>query len=289
VTTTTRASSPSRSDFDISGETSRPAAYAIKGAVQSAIRRAHHLLRQGPLESRLALYFHHLDTDHWGEFRQCMEYFKQRSYRSVDAPGFVAARPDDRCLFVSFDDNFHSWHEALPMLGSLNITATFYVNTLPFANEPRGAELYMRRLRLPSHLPTLTRAQLKDIRSAGHTIGCHSHSHYILSRLPPELWDAEIVGSKRQLEDIAGVPVSDFAWPYGMRHYFSEPLRQYCVGAGFKTIANAISGCQKIAGRDPLNIYRTEWKFGLSIAQNIANLRVDGRTYAALTGRSVIA
>lgn len=44
-----------------------------------------------------------------------------------------------------------------------------------------------------------------------------------------------------------------------MRRHFSDELRQYCIAVGFKTIASAMPGCQVIAARDPLDIYRTDW------------------------------
>ena len=90
------------------------------------------------------------------------------------------------------------------------------------------------------------------------------------------------------LEDITAAPVQHFAWPYGMRRYFSEALRAYCKAIGFKTIANAIPGCQRRAAADPMNIFRTDWRLGKPLAYNFTNLGIDGRVFAALFGRSVI-
>jgi hypothetical protein len=110
----------------------------------------------------------------------------------------------------------------------------------------------------------------------------------MLSSLTPGDWDQEIRGSKLALEAVLGHNVCDFAWPYGMRRHFSEPLRRYCSDIGFKTIANAIPGCQKIVERDPLNIHRSDWHFGVSLENNIAHLCVDARLFAWITGRSVL-
>ena len=73
-----------------------------------------------------------------------------------------------------------------------------------------------------------------------------------------------------------------------MRRHFSEPLRNYCKEIGFKTIANAIPGCQHKTDVDPMNIFRTDWRFGRPLSYNLTNLSIDGRAYAALFGRSVI-
>ena len=263
---------------------------ALKRAAQSGIRLAHCLFMRRPLETRLALCFHQLEPEHWDEFRACILYFKERGYRAVSASDFVAAQSEDRCLFISFDDSFLSWHQALAMLRSLDVTATFYVNTLPLRDvaKPTDIERYRRRLRVTTHVQPLACEELREIRAAGHRIGCHSHSHYILSRLPRDMWSEEILGSKQMLETILGEPVDDFSWPYGMRRHFSAELRRYCASIGFKTIANDMSGCQRIAGRDPLNVFRTDWRFGASLRHNLANLQIDGQSYASLTGGSVI-
>ena len=73
-----------------------------------------------------------------------------------------------------------------------------------------------------------------------------------------------------------------------MRRHFSEPLRNYCKEIGFKTIANAIPGCQHKTDVDPMNIFRTDWRFGGPLTYNLTKLSIDGRAYAALFGRSVI-
>ena len=279
-----------RHSFDVSDTVANPSVRALKSAVQSGIRFAHGLVGQRALETRIALYFHQLEAEHWDEFRACVSYFKERSYRFVTPSEFLAASPSDHCLFLSFDDNFRSWHQALGILRDLAVTATFNVNTLPFRDvaPPAEVERYLRRLRHPLSRQTLSLEELKAIHAAGHTIGCHSHSHFVLSQLPRALWDEEIASSRHCLEGILGVPVTDFSWPYGMRGHFSSELRSYCSGIGFKTLANAIPGCQSIAGRDPLNIFRTGWRFDVPLEHNLTNLRINGRLYAALTGRSVI-
>ena len=267
-----------------------PTRRVLKRAAHGGIRLAHSALMRRPLESRLAIYFHQLEPRHWNAFRQAIGHFTAQGYRTVGPDGFVAAQPGDRCLFLSFDDNFRFWHQALDMLRELNVTATFYVNTSPFRDVASGAEIerYLQRLAMPAHHQTLTRDELKAIRDAGHVIGCHSHSHDVLSQLPRDRWNDEIRASKDILETLLGQRISDFSWPFGMRRHFSPELRRYCSGLGFTTIASAISGCQKIAASDPLNIHRTDWRLSRSLGHNLVNLRIDGRAYAAVTGGSVI-
>jgi peptidoglycan/xylan/chitin deacetylase (PgdA/CDA1 family) len=66
-----------------------------------------------------------------------------------------------------------------------------------------------RRFRL------LNRAELKQLESTGMTIGAHSMSHPLFSRLPPELARAEMTESRACLETVLGKRVWAFAYPFG--------------------------------------------------------------------------
>lgn len=278
------------SAYDIADEAAHSGPPAYKALILSGIRFAHKVARSRPLEPKLALYFHQLDRHHWSEFEHAVRYFQERGYETVSPAQFASTGGPERQLFISFDDNFKGWHEALPMFRDLGITATFYTNSMPFRDIATSEDIarYLRRLRMPSHYETLTTDELRAIHNEGHNIGCHSHSHFVLSQMPREFWEDEIAGCKSRLEALIGAPVADFSWPYGMRRHFCEPLRQYCKDIGFKTITNAIPGCQSIASQDRLDLYRTAWQFGASLESNLANLRIDGRFYARLTGRSVL-
>jgi len=61
----------------------------------------------------------------------------------------------------------------------------------------------------------LTCAELRELASAGMTIGAHTLSHPMLSRQPPELAYAEISESRRRLESALQQRVWAFAYPFG--------------------------------------------------------------------------
>ncbi len=93
----------------------------------------------------------------------------------------------------------------------------------------RGRNEMLDRLvrQLPEHLPTdlmMTREQVRQLQRDGMEIGCHTCSHPILTRLPDDAARAEIVDSKRELEELTQAEVRYFAYPngtpgddYGMR------------------------------------------------------------------------
>jgi peptidoglycan/xylan/chitin deacetylase (PgdA/CDA1 family) len=267
----------------LKGLLSRQQAFAI-------VREAHKRVLMKPLPDKVAIYFHALDDSEHGAFRDCMVHFKDLGYRFVSASQYASTASHGRQLFVSFDDNYKSWHEALDLMTALEMQATFYVNTLPFRETcPEPDRLaFFDRIDHAGKGTSMTRAELRDLVQAGHEIGCHSHSHFNLAQLERGQWDQEIVGCRQKLEDLTGKPIEHFAYPYGMRRFFSEPLRDYCRSLGFKTIATAIPGRLQGGSIDPFNLHRTRWNLARPLAENIEDIRIDGRLFEALTGRSAV-
>ena len=95
----------------------------------------------------------------------------------------------------------------------------------------------------------LTPDMLTTLDRNGVEIGAHTISHPILTSLDDNSARAEIVTSKRQLEDLIGKPVRLFAYPngkvgqdYDARHV--EMVRQAGFSAAFTTAVGAITGDQ---------------------------------------------
>ena len=254
---------------------------------QSIIRRAHVGLLANPLPRQVAVYLHQIDEQMWPALREMVEYFHAAGYRFVGPDEFLDA--NDEVAFLSFDDNFRSFWTVLPLLERLGVVATFYVNSCAFRDRASRAEIdaYFGRLRASGERVPLSVAELRDIAAAGHVVGAHGHSHRMLAALPPAEARAEIATCKRLLEELLGQEVAHFSYPYGMRRHFSEDLRAYCREIGFRTIANAIPGMQ-FARQAADRIQRSVWLLDAPLEVNLDNLRVDGRLFERLTGRSAV-
>lgn len=103
-------------------------------------------------------------------------------------------------IIISFDDGWSDqFTYAFPVLKKYNYSATFFVFTNPIGT--RGF---------------ITWDQLREMQKAGMRIESHSRSHPYLTRItdPAKLWN-EINGSKERLEKELGVPVTEFAYPFG--------------------------------------------------------------------------
>jgi peptidoglycan/xylan/chitin deacetylase (PgdA/CDA1 family) len=80
----------------------------------------------------------------------------------------------------------------------------------------------------------LTCAELRELLSAGMTIGAHTLSHPMLSQLSPELAYAEISESRMRLETALQEPVWAFAYPFGDPPSVTPQVLEMPQKAGYK-------------------------------------------------------
>jgi peptidoglycan/xylan/chitin deacetylase (PgdA/CDA1 family) len=260
----------------------------MKALAQTLIRNGHRLFFQQELPPALALYSHSLEPEAYPAFRELVHYFCDQDYRFCGPDEFCCAGKERR-IFLSFDDNYRSWHEALALLADLGVQATFYVNTLPLSDRA-GREViddYFDRIHYTGTRRTLSSQELRELDGAGHIIGCHTHSHYVLTSLPASAAQEEILRGKQELEAILGKEVTHFSYPKGMRRHFNEDLRRYCAALGFVTVASAVPTLQHAPQR-PLALNRSLWNLDQPLAHNLLNLKIDGRMFITLTDRSPV-
>ncbi|MBI1818395.1 MAG: polysaccharide deacetylase family protein [Deltaproteobacteria bacterium] len=103
---------------------------------------------------------------------------------------------------------------------------------------------------------TLTLAELQQL-AAGELveIGAHTLTHPVLSTLAPDAQRAEIAGSKHQLEQWLGRPVTSFAYPYGGALAFNATSVTAARAAGF-TSACVLDARRARRGADPFRLSR---------------------------------
>jgi peptidoglycan/xylan/chitin deacetylase (PgdA/CDA1 family) len=246
-------------------------------------------LLHGALPEQIAVYFHSLETSNWEAFSLLVQLLCQdQGYQVADPLGFIAPSQQRR-LFISFDDNYRSWYDARRLFDRLNIRVTFYVNTLPFGLVKGSWEMedYYRRLRHAGSRLPLTREQVRELHAEGHTIGAHTHSHPVLTALPEAQALQDVARGKEILEETLGTPIRHFSYPYGMRRHFNESLRRKCLAGGFSTIANAIPAMLHATQRRE-GIQRSFWRLERPMEYNLTNLRIDGRYWERVTGRSAV-
>lgn len=107
--------------------------------------------------------------------------------------------------------------------------------------------------------PSHRRLSVQELRqlaaTPGISIGAHTVTHAMLSRLPLRRKEEEIRHSKELLEQALASPVSSFAYPYGSRKDFDAESVDLVRGSGFAYACANYSGVIK-AGTDPFRLPR---------------------------------
>ena len=85
--------------------------------------------------------------------------------------------------------------------------------------------------------------EIRELHSAGMTIGAHTHSHYNLPSLDTSDVAQEVVASRRDIEEALQAPVEHFAYPNGRtdRHCDARVAKLVAV-AGFGSAVTSLSG-----------------------------------------------
>ncbi len=84
--------------------------------------------------------------------------------------------------------------------------------------------------------------EVREMAQNAITIGCHTHTHPILSRMPAQEAKEEIRVSKKLVEENLDQEARHFAIPNGGTNDFNEELRDYCREIGFKSVVTLMLG-----------------------------------------------
>jgi len=113
---------------------------------------------------------------------------------------------------ITFDDGFRNVYEhALPVLQRYGFPATVFLVTdyCGKANDWPGQPAHVHRHAL------LSWPQIREMSAAGMTFGSHTRTHPNLRAVALGDMEEELRGSKCQIEDAIGRPVTSLAYPYG--------------------------------------------------------------------------
>jgi peptidoglycan/xylan/chitin deacetylase (PgdA/CDA1 family) len=97
----------------------------------------------------------------------------------------------------------------------------------------------------------------REMRGAGHEIGCHTVSHPLLSRLPIERQSAEITGSLDRIEAELGERPRWFSYPVGLRDTFDADTRACLREAGVELAFSNYGGYVRPGGLSPYDVPRS--------------------------------
>jgi len=139
----------------------------------------------------------------------------------------AVAEKGERSLAVTFDDGYGHLARYLPLLMErFHFRPTIFVITGYIGRANSWDYTYFFR-----STPHLDSKQIRELAENGAAIGSHSHRHRDLTACSPAELRAELVDSKKILEDIIGKEVISLSYPFG---HFNRRVIEEARSAGYK-------------------------------------------------------
>jgi len=200
--------------------------------------------RRSPAGTGRILCYHSVGTPLWGindvspaRFRDQIEFALRLGYRFVPAASVAHGNASANDLAITFDDGLMSVvTHAAPILADKGIPWTmFIVSGWADGRHPFGDGVVMGW------------AEVESLALAGVEIGSHSVSHPDFGLIPAGLALAELVESKRQIEERTGLHTAAFAIPLGQSKNWTAGAGAAAEEAGYELVYAQSVRCRPAA------------------------------------------
>lgn len=164
-----------------------------------------------------------------------------------DLGPYLSGEKKGKVVGITFDDGYRDvYRNALPALAEFGFTSTNY-----FVSRQVGGYNEWDADRMP-YDPCMNMEELRDWVDSGQEVGAHTLDHARLGILDEAEARRQIAGSKAELEDMTGQPVTAFSYPFGSHNdLVAEIVRE----SGFLTATTTKKG-KANAGHDPMRLPR---------------------------------
>jgi peptidoglycan/xylan/chitin deacetylase (PgdA/CDA1 family) len=143
--------------------------------------------------------------DQWSvsvkNLRKQLSLLKSKGWTTVCVRDLLKADSlSPRTVVITFDDGYaDNFEHGFRVLNEYGMRGTWFIVS--------------RKIGEPSRLDS---RQIRQMAAAGMEIGAHTRNHTRLPELSIDKVKEEVSGSKSDLEDLLGMPVTSFAYPYGL-------------------------------------------------------------------------
>ena len=189
-------------------------------------------------------------------FERQLRWLSGQGWHSFTVSELVAQadRLPEKSFAITFDDGYADNLQALPLLKKYQCKATLYLVVDRFDRDwsiqrkPHhdGGEL-QREAKLSDE-------QVQELLDSGCVeLGSHSMTHANFLRLDSEVVNRELIESKKALEKRFGIPISSFAYPFGL---YSPKQLGLVKQAGYSSAVTTREGIEDAASWKPLELRR---------------------------------
>ncbi len=167
-------------------------------------------------------------------------------------------RIDGSYFHLSFDDGFRNVIEnAIPILEANQIPAILFVPTMYVGGDYSAAREFCFK---EDYRDVIEMASWKDLQGLDRnlfTVGAHTRFHPRISTISDrDMLEAEIAGSKGDVESHLGLPCDYLAWPRGKRGDVSAEALEVAKRTQLKMAFSTVRGCLDERGTDPMFVPR---------------------------------
>lgn len=169
-------------------------------------------------------------------FKQQMRELWKKGFSTTQLQAWASfTRPNDHQLVITFDDGSRTvFQYATELLRQLGFIAIQYLVT-----DYIGGKNVWDTFHGEVEDRLMDKNQVRIWLSAGHEIGAHTLTHPCLTHLSRQQAKEEISSSKKKLEDMFGVSVQHFCYPYGS---WETWVRDLVEESGFRTAVTTDPG-----------------------------------------------
>jgi peptidoglycan/xylan/chitin deacetylase (PgdA/CDA1 family) len=201
--------------------------------------------------SDLLLLCYHAVSEHWppdlavkpAALEEHVSWLARRGYRGVTLTDAVSGRIDSRAVAITFDDAYRSVFDlARPILADAGLTASvFALSAFAGTDEPMswtGVERWLETEHR-DELVSMSWDELRQLGDVGWEVGSHTRTHPRLTELDDAALDAELRGSREEIEAQLGRPCRSLAYPYGV---YDDRVVEAARLAGYRAAAGTLPG-----------------------------------------------
>lgn len=161
-----------------------------------------------------------------------MKQLYENGYASVGLSQAVSSLRErlqhPKSVVITFDDGYADFYtHAFPELNHYGFTATIFLPTAYIGSDSRRFK----------GKQCLTWSQIRELRKLGVAFGSHTVTHPQLCTLKASAVKAEIIDSKKVIENETGEKVESFSYPFAFpehRPSFLRELRDALASAGYQ-------------------------------------------------------